>query len=129
MTLAAADTSDGAIVYLHRHLMHSAEALAESAETVTGLDAVESRRPTAPFVVGCGVDIVPSSRNWTRHHTCGERTRRTRHGVAALASANPPSFASLTAPRRADAKDPGTGEVDLYAAAPQNPLTFPVTPS
>ena len=119
-TLAVVDTSDGAIVDLHRHLMHSAEASAELAEMVTGLDALESR-PDGVFVVGCGVDIVPIKPQLDGATTLAvnapEEPDMALARGAALASANAPLFASSTA-ALAYAKDPGTGEVDLYAVAP-----------
>lgn len=119
-TLAVVDTSDGAIVDLHRHLMHSAEASAELAEMVTGLDALESR-PDGVFVVGCGVDIVPIKPRLDGATTLAvnapEEPDMALARGAALASANATLFASSTA-ALAYAKDPGTGEVDPYAVAP-----------
>jgi hypothetical protein len=119
-TLAVVDTSDGAIVDLHRHLMHSAEASAELAEMVTGLGALESR-PDGVFVVGCGVDIVPIKPRLDDATTLAvnapEEPDMALARGAALASANAPLFASSTA-ALAYAQDPGTGEVDPYAVAP-----------
>jgi hypothetical protein len=119
-TLAVVDTSDGAIVDLHRHLMHSAEASAELTEMVTGLDALESR-PDGVFVVGCGVDIVPIKPRLDGATTLAvnapEEPDMALARGAALASANAPLFASSTA-ALAYAQDPGTGEVDPYAVAP-----------
>jgi hypothetical protein len=119
-TLAVVDTSDGAIVDLHRHLMHSAEASAGLAEMVTGLDALESR-PDGVFVVGCGVDIVPIKPRLDGATPLAvnapEEPDMALARGAALASANATLFASSTA-ALAYAKDPGTGEVDLYAVAP-----------
>ncbi|HZC90127.1 MAG TPA: hypothetical protein VE400_05560 [Mycobacterium sp.] len=119
-TVAVVDTSDGAIVDLHRHLMHSAEASAELAEMVAGLGALESR-PDGVFVVGCGVDIVPIKPRLDGATTLAvnapEEPDMALARGAALASANAPLFASSTA-ALAYAQDPGTGEVDPYAVAP-----------
>ena len=119
-TVAVVDTSDGAIVDLHRHLMHSAEVSAELAEMVAGLGALGSR-PDGVFVVGCGVDIVPIKPRLDGATTLAvnapEEPDMALARGAALASANAPLFASSTA-ALAYAQDPGTGEVDRYAVAP-----------
>ena len=119
-TLAAVNTSDGAIVDLHRRLVHSPQAAADLAEMVAGLDALESH-PDGVFVVACGVDIVaikPQLEGATSLPVnAPEEPDMALARRAALASANAPLFASSTA-ALAYAQDPGTGELDPYAVAP-----------
>ncbi|MBV9350277.1 MAG: hypothetical protein JOZ23_01895, partial [Mycobacterium sp.] len=119
-TVAVVDTSDGSIVDLHRRLVHSAEAIAELAEMVAGLDSLESH-PDGVFVVGCGVDIVPIKPQLevatSLPVNAPEEPDMALARAAALASANAPLFASSTA-ALAYAQDPGTGEVDPTAVAP-----------
>lgn len=119
-TLAVVDISDGSIVDLHRQSLKGASMTAGLVTLVAGLDAPESRADGV-FLVGCGVDIVeimPALDAATALVVSGpEEPDMALARGAALASANAPLFASSTS-ALAYALDPGTGEVNPRALAP-----------
>ncbi len=119
-TLAVIDSADGSISDVHKELMSGGHSVAELAEMVTGLEALETR-PQSVFIVGSGVDVAAIKPQLeavtTIPVTAAEEPETALAWGAALASANAPLFASSTA-ALAYALDPGTGAIDPYAVSP-----------
>ncbi|GLV11589.1 hypothetical protein MyChFU_49090 [Mycobacterium intracellulare subsp. chimaera] len=120
-TLAVVDTADGSVADVHRRALAEGddEAVAQLAEMVSGVEALEER-PDGVFVVGSGVDIPlikPALEAATSLPlSAPEEPETALARGAALASANAPLFSSSTA-AQAYARDPGTGAVNPYALA------------
>jgi hypothetical protein len=121
-TLAVVDTADGSIADVRRDPLpdDDDEAVAQLAEMISRVEALESR-PEGVFVVGSGVDIPlikPALEAATSLPVSAPEEPETALARgAALASANAPLFSSSTA-ALAYAREPGTGEVNPYALAP-----------
>jgi hypothetical protein len=119
-TLAVIDSADGSISDVHKELMSGGHSVAELAEMVAGLEALETR-PQSVFIVGSGVDVAAIKPQLeavtTIPVTAAEEPETALAWGAALASANAPLFASSTA-ALAYALDPGTGAIDPYAVSP-----------
>jgi hypothetical protein len=119
-TLAVIDSADGSIRDVHKELMSGGHSIAELAEMMAGLEALETR-PQSVFIVGSGVDVAaikPQLESVTTLPvTAAEEPETALAWGAALASANAPLFASSTA-ALAYALDPGTGAIDPYAVSP-----------
>jgi hypothetical protein len=119
-TLGVVDAADGSITDVHKEPLHGADATAELAEMVAGLESLETR-PEGLFLVGSGVDIAPIKPRLQTVTplavTAPQEPETALARGAALASANAPLFASSTA-ALAYAQDRGTGEVDHDAVAP-----------
>jgi hypothetical protein len=119
-TLAVVDSADGSITDVHKSLLSGGNSIAELAEMVAGLQALETR-PQGVFIVGSGVDVTAIKPQLeavtTLPVTAAEEPETALAWGAALASANAPLFASSTA-ALAYALDPGTGAIDPYAVSP-----------
>jgi hypothetical protein len=121
-TLAVVDTADGSIADVRRDPLPDGddEAVAQLAEMVSRVEALESR-PEGVFVVGSGVDIpliMPALEAATSLPVSAPEEPETALARgAALASANAPLFSSST-DALAYVREPGTGEVNPYALAP-----------
>ncbi|MDI3315954.1 MAG: hypothetical protein QJR12_17295 [Mycobacterium sp.] len=129
-TLAVVDSADGSIVNLQRRFVHGVDGVTELTAMVTGMNMQEPQADGV-FVVGCGVDIVPIKSALESATTlpvnAPEEPDMALARGAALASANAPLFASATA-ALAYARDPGTGEVNLYPLAPASYLDVAANP-
>jgi hypothetical protein len=99
-TLAIVDSADGSVVDVRRRPMPRADAAAELADMVAGLEALDSR-PDGLFVVGCGVDVTAIKPQLEAASalpvSAPEEPETALARGAALASANAPLFASSTA--------------------------------
>jgi len=122
-TLAVVDSADGSVAGARKQLLPDDEQDAVAALTamVAGVDVLDPR-PDGLFVVGSdGVDVAaikPLLQRATSLVVSTPAEPETALAMgAALASANPPLFASSTA-AMAYAQDAGTGVVDPRAAAP-----------
>jgi uncharacterized membrane protein YgcG len=120
-TLAVVDTADGSIADVQRQPLPDDDdaAVAKLVGLVSAAEALETG-PQGVLVVGSGVDIPlikPALQAATSLPlSVPEQPDMALARGAALASANAPLFSSSTA-ALAYAQDPGTGGVDLYAAA------------
>jgi hypothetical protein len=119
-TLAVIDSADGSITDVHKELISGGNSIAELAEMVAGLQALQTR-PQSVFIVGSGVDVAAIKPQLefvtTLPVTAAEEPETALAWGAALASASAPLFASSTA-ALAYALDPGTGAIDPYAVSP-----------
>jgi hypothetical protein len=121
-TLGIVNCDDGSVTDVRKEPLDcaGADAVAQLTEMVSGVEALQSR-PEGVFVVGCGVDIAPIKRALEAATPLAvnapEDPETALARGAALASANAPLFASSTA-ALAYAQDPGTGEIDPGAVAP-----------
>ena len=82
-TLAVIDSADGSISDVHKELMSGGHSVAELAEMVAGLEALETR-PQSVFIVGSGVDVAaikPQLEAVTTHSGHRGRRARDRAGV------------------------------------------------